>query len=75
MADHIVPPNGGKPIIVKCYRCKTLYVPNLNEHPLGAKNNFECCPICGTGANSWSNVIPLWKYNLIKFFRGKWNEQ
>ena len=75
MASHIVPPKCGEGIIIKCYRCKTLYVPNVNVHPHGDASCFEKCPICGAEYNDYKNIIPLWKYNLIKFFRGRWNDE
>lgn len=85
MATCIIGPNGDRPIIVKCYRCRTLYVPDMKvnqkgqkeyRHPFGREGYFEECPSCGCGCNNWANVIPLWRYNLIKFFRGGFrNEQ
>jgi hypothetical protein len=36
---------------------------------------YEKCPVCGCESNDYSNVIPLWKYNLIKFFRGGFRER
>lgn len=75
MAEHVVPPKQGDKIIIKCYRCKTLYVPDLAVHPYGDKTHFECCPICGAACNDYKNIIPLWKYNLIKFFRGRWKDE
>lgn len=70
MADYVVPP---KTVIVKCSNCKALYVPDLDkskrwhDHSFGA---FEQCPVCGYEDNRKNNTIPLWKYNLIKLFRG-----
>lgn len=64
MAKYIVPP---KEIIIKCYRCKTLYVPEFSEKH---GTCFEECPVCGFLLNDKDNVIPLWRYNLIKLFRG-----
>ena len=75
MAEHVVPPKGGDVIIIKCYRCKTLYVPDIGKHPFGDEQYFECCPICGASCNNYKNIIPLWKYNLIKFFRGRWKDE
>ena len=70
MAKYIVPPRGGYCIIVKCGKCRTLYVPNPNAHPFGRLRNFEFCPVCGYDGNDYDDRIPLWKYNLIKWFRG-----
>ena len=70
MAKYVVPPMGKENLIVKCYKCRTLYVPEPGRHPYGREDCFEKCPICGAGANNWENVIPLWRYNLIKWFRG-----
>lgn len=73
MAKYVVPP---KTILVKCYRCHALYAPDPKRKPCGIQRGFEICPVCGCGGNDWGNVIPLWKYNLIRFFRcGMKNEQ
>ena len=66
MAKFVVP-SRKKEIIVCCHRCKTLYVPEKMSS-LG-NNFFEECPVCHATCNDWNNVIPLWKYNLIKLFR------
>ena len=73
MAKNIILPTGKKPIIVKCYECKTMYVPEP-QNTLKS-GYFENCPICGNRGNQWHNRIPLWKYNLIRFFRGAWTEK
>ena len=63
MASYVVPPKN-KPII-KC-TCGALYVTEKIEG-----NWAEKCPICGCTSNHLSfNRIPLWQYNLIKWFRG-----
>ena len=31
---------------------------------------FEDCPHCGYYGNRKAQIIPLWKYNMIKWFRG-----
>jgi len=72
MAKYVVPPMGNKPVIVKCRSCKTLYVPESCR----ASNNkydvvFEPCPVCGENYNKRKSVIPLWKYNLIRWLRGE----
>ena len=64
MAKCVVPTC--KEIIVKCGHCKTLYVPESRTYTIF----FEKCPICGYTTNYERNRIPLWKYNLIKWFRG-----
>lgn len=72
MASNIVFPNGNKTTIVKCKNCKAMYVPD-NETTISEgfyRGHFEQCPICGYERNDWDNVISLWKYNLIKWFRG-----
>lgn len=69
MADYVIPP---KTVIVKCSNCQALYVPELDkskrlfDKSFGA---FEQCPVCGYEDNRKNDTIPLWKYNLIKFFR------
>lgn len=70
MAKYVVPPKGENVVLVKCSRCKTLYAPDLNVHPHGWDNRFEFCPTCKYDGNSWSDMIPLWKYNLIRWIRG-----
>ena len=65
MAKYIVPSK--ETPIVLCYRCRTMYVPD--EQKSGSWF-YENCPICDYGSNDKSDTIPLWKYNLIKFFRG-----
>ena len=73
MADYVIPP---KAAIVKCRDCKTLYVPNRSKdrHWVGRGfSSFEKCPTCGYEDNNYRNTIPLWKYNIIKWFRGGFN--
>lgn len=71
MADYVIPP---KTVIVKCNGCKTMYVPDRSKdrrwRPDGSFASFEKCPICGEDNNRYKDTIPLWKYNLIKLFRG-----
>ena len=69
MAEHIVKPIGKETIIIKCRQCKTLYVPDKN-FVASRFYTFEPCPVCREENNQWDHVIPLWKYNLIKAFRG-----
>ena len=72
MAKYVVKPRGV--IILKCDRCKTMYAPEIQKNGMyyvnGRMADFEPCPMCGYENNRWRDVIPLWKYNLIKFFRG-----
>ena len=75
MAKYVIGPCGNKPFIIKCRRCKTLYVPEtIKEADFLFDDRysirFEHCPVCGNSKNNWDDVIPLWKYNLIKWFRG-----
>ena len=65
MAKYIVPSK--KETIVLCYRCRTMYVP---EKEKSGSWFYEDCPVCGYSANDKTDIIPLWKYNLIKFLRG-----
>lgn len=74
MASHIVPPKDGIVAIVKCKNCATLYVPDPKIHPFNDPDYFERCPMCRYAYDSRLSTIPLWKYNLIKFFRGRWND-
>jgi len=65
MAKYVVPAKC-KPI-VKCENCGTLYVPDgMRWHGSAC---FEACPECGWEMNMRSDCIPLWKYNLIRWYR------
>ena len=72
MAKYIVPPKkmSGE-VIIKCYKCGALYVPEGMQKSILRSTNYEDCPVCGYSHNSNGNRIPLWKYNLIKYFREK----
>lgn len=71
MAKYVVPTMGDKPVLIKCRSCKTLYAPEAMKADRDAYNvTFERCPICGEQYNKWKQVIPLWKYNLIRWCRG-----
>ena len=72
MADFVIPP---KAAIVRCSSCKALYVPDRAKdrhwHSINRGfASFEKCPVCGYDNNGYGQVIPLWRYNLIKLFRG-----
>lgn len=75
MAQYVVPPRKKKLIIVKCWKCKTLYVPDQGVHPNNDSSKYEFCPVCGTGQNDRHNVIPLWRYNLIRYWRGLFDRE
>lgn len=64
MAKYIVPPKHEK--IIKCKKCGTMYVPDK----IDSSSTFEDCPHCGYCCNRKAQIIPLWKYNIIKWFRG-----
>ena len=66
MATNLVPPKGS--CIVRCRQCRGMYVPETTKTNSG-EVYFERCPFCGYSSNNYKNTIPLWKYNLIKFFR------
>ena len=71
MAKYIVASINLEHPLVKCYRCKTLYEPEHAGRKYGSSDiYYEKCPVCGYDDNNYTNVIPLWKYNLIKLFRG-----
>ena len=76
MAKYVVPP---KEIIAKCYRCGTMYVPDREKSEFDKYfkdfEGFEPCPVCGRKRNGFGDTIPLWRYNLIKFFRGGFRKQ
>ena len=77
MAKYVVPPTGKSVLLVKCYKCKTLYAPDKEKDQdyIFSSRYFEECPVCGYPSNGWSEVIPLWKYNLIAFFRGGFRKE
>ena len=76
MAKCVIPP---KPIIVKCRRCGALYVPDMDKDEIndwsGRFIGFEPCPVCGRTRLGFEDTIPLWRYNLIKLFRGGFRKQ
>lgn len=66
MAKYIVPPKSDP--IIKCKVCKALYVSEIyTERDF---SYYEKCPYCGCKCNTEEQRIPLWRYNLIKYFRG-----
>ena len=66
MASYLVPPHGS--CIVKCRRCNGIYLPKKTKRIKGTIC-YEKCPFCGCSSNNFNDNIPIWKYNLIKFFR------
>ena len=66
MAEFLVPPHGS--FIVRCHECKGLYMPQKVIRTYGT-NYFERCPFCGSDTNTIKHTIPVWKYNLLRFFR------
>lgn len=71
MARYIVPPRKlSREVILKCMKCGTLYVPDKKKTDyFKIETDYEDCPCCGYKHNSDGQRIPLWKYNLIKYFR------
>ena len=70
MAKYVVPPRAmSREIIIRCANCRALYVPEHKKKYLTIDTDYENCPVCGYTHNSDSERIPLWKYNLIKYFR------
>lgn len=65
MAKYIVPPRKKRDPLIRCFVCKTLYMPESKQY-----GHYEKCPVCGTDMNDKHNEIPLWAYNLIKYWRG-----
>lgn len=65
--------------IVKCRECKALYVSDRGKDRRCSSDrsfaSFEKCPVCGFDDNRYRDTIPLWKYNLIRFFRGKFRRE
>lgn len=66
MAEYLVPPKGS--CIVRCKHCGGLYMPT-SKTKYHSVICFEECPFCGEVSNTIVNTIPVWKYNLLKFFR------
>ena len=72
MAKYVVPPRQmSREIILRCMKCGTLYVPDGRQEGYLRDTDYEPCPVCKYTHNSDGNRIPLWKYNLIKYFREK----
>ena len=69
MAKYVVPPR--HETIIKCRKCRTMYVPDCGHPKQGTVySEWEECPYCGYYGNRKKDTIPLWKYNIIKWFRG-----
>ena len=76
MAKFIVPPRKRKDeYLVKCYSCGCLYMTEFRQKERLTDGNFEPCPSCGYKHNTEGNCISLWRYNLIKFFRGGFDKE
>ena len=73
MAKYIVPPRNGAVVLIKCKICGALYAADPKKHPYGTSWRYECCPICNEDGNDNNCRIPLWKYNLIRYWRGLFN--
>lgn len=72
MAKYIVPPRQmSREIILRCCKCGALYVPDGKQKGFLKDTYYEPCPICEYSHNSAGQRMPLWKYNLIKYFREK----
>lgn len=73
MTGHVVPAGTNGLTLIKCYRCKALY--STDQPPRrslsGSLNVYEPCPVCGCSVNDYENVISLWRYNLIRWLRGR----
>ena len=73
MAKYVVPSRRKeRPVLILCYGCKTLYSPDKKDAFSGF---YEKCPVCGYSTNNNYNTIPLWRYNLIKYWRGLINRE
>lgn len=71
MARLVVPPKKPKNVILlKCYRCGTLYSPECKQKSMLKSENYESCPECGYDHNSDGQQIPLWLYNWLRWWRG-----
>ena len=71
MARYVILRNmRNKPTIVKCDACKTMFVAEQNNHGWS-----EPCPYCHSHVYINWHRIPLWKYNLIKWFRGGFKDE
>ena len=66
MAEALVPPHGS--CIIKCKKCKGLYIPETIKTDSNSVR-YDSCPFCGCRYNNEKNTIPVWMYNLLKFFR------
>ena len=75
MAEYVIPP---KAVIIRCRNCKALYVPDMEKSRRwhdGGFMAFEQCPVCEFNDNRQTEIIPLWRYNLIKLFRGGFKKE
>lgn len=71
MAKYVIPSiHKGEVVLVKCFRCGALYMPEKKEWD----GYWEKCPECNYGMNGTESQIRLWKYNLIKEWR-KWRKR
>ena len=71
MAKYVVPPKKLKmEVLLKCYKCGCLYAPEGKQKGYLNYTDYEDCPVCGYSHNSAEQAIPLWRYNIIKWFRG-----
>ena len=70
MAKYVVKPGKKHPLIVKCDSCGTMFVPEK-------MNGYwtEPCPVCSNEIYAKYNRIPLWRYNLIRWFRGELKDE
>ena len=76
MAKYVVPPKELKrEVLLKCYKCGCLYAPEGKQRRYLNYTDYEDCPVCGYSHNSAEQRIPLWRYNLIKWFRGGFRGQ
>ena len=74
MAQNIVYSNKmQKVVLLKCLKCGCLYEPDGKTKSRFFETclDYEQCPQCGYEHNGTNQIIPLWKYNLIKYARKK----
>lgn len=78
MALNVVPPRHlSDVVLLKCLKCGCLYQPENKTKPKYFSDpiDWEPCPHCGYDHNGTAQQIPLWKYNLIKWFRGGFKKE
>lgn len=70
---NVVPKHVDGITLIKCCRCGSLYSTDQPRKIVReiSRSCYEPCPVCGSVVNDTEDEIPLWRYNLIKWWREK----